>query len=82
MIHFKLLTPEEVNEMIANDLLDIHESEHIRLTPKKWVVICPERIYASNDLNLTLKRIKKDYPKIKVSDISYINANTYKESLI
>lgn len=80
MTPFKLLSNSEIRDMINNDLLDIHEIYHIRSTPKRWVIICPDRIYASNDLDLTIKRIRKDFPLIKSSDVSYLDAKEYQKS--
>jgi len=76
---FTYLDTEEVVSMINNGDITFAESIKIQTTPKKYVVLCPNKCYATSDLALTFKeRIAKDYPKIKPDEIFIIDIKKFR----
>lgn len=79
---FTYLDTEEVVSMINNGDITFAESIKIQTTPKKYVVLSPNKCYATSDLALTFKeRIAKDYPKVRPNEIFIVDIMKFKSEI-
>ena len=78
MLAFKLLTIQETEDLIKSGEMSISEIVRIQTTPKEYIIVCPDKIYATDNIHFTLRdRLIKEYPEIEPENIYVINAKQY-----
>ena len=81
MLAFKRLTLKETKEFIESGEMTIAEIVRIQTTPKKYIIVCPYKIYATDNIHFTLRdRLIKEYPNIEPENIYVINAKEYQDA--
>lgn len=78
MLAFKRLTLEETRAFIDSGEMTVPEIIRIQTTPKKYIIVCPYKIYATDNIHFTIRdRLFKEYPNIEKENIYIINAKEY-----
>ena len=83
MMLLKRLNTREIIDMINDGGIGLSDLIKLENTPKKYLILCPEKSYATSDVMLTVKeRIVKEYSDLSVNDILVIDVEQYNKEIL